>query len=180
MKYTDFDRQELIYWLKLLSVQTGEEFELSSGQKSNVYIDVKKAALHNQVYKILAKFLYNAMISEFNDIEAVAGVVLGGSHLASIVAMVSKKPLDIIYIRKEVKSHGTKNLTEHPNTSKKNVILLEDVLTTGQSAIKAANILENNGYNILGILSVVDRRKNKTVQLEKWKVVSLVNANELT
>jgi orotate phosphoribosyltransferase len=175
------DKQQLIDWLNLFSVKTGEEFELSSGQKSNVYVDVKKTALHHRGTKLLAKLLCDKMIEEFHLVEAVAGVALGGCHLASIVTMHHPIDLDTVYLRKEPKDHGTKQLIERPNMFKdQHLVLLEDVVTTGKSAIQAADLLRNEGYDVRGILAVVDRRPNKINTLGWYKFAALVNFEELT
>lgn len=176
------EREQLIDWIDLLSVKTGEEFTLSSGAKSNIYIDLKKTSQHNRCYKLLAKLLHDKMFEEFSVINAVAGVVLGGCHLASIVAMHHQLGLDVIYIRNESKDHGTKNLIERPIMTKgDSVVLLEDVVTTGASALKAAKLLTKNDFEVLGILSVVDRRENKTPYIGgMYKFASLIDFEELT
>lgn len=178
------EREQLIDWLDLLSVQTGDEFTLASGQTSNVYVDVKKSALDAHVMKLLAKLLHDKMFEMFGPVEAVAGVALGGCHLASIVAMHSPAYLDVIYVRKEAKEHGTKNLIEKPNcTWLQHVVVIEDVVTTGSSAVKAARLLEEQKLNVKGILAVVDRRDNKEPYIGGpfgYKISSLINFDELT
>ncbi len=138
-------------------VPKGEEFELSSGQKSRVYVDLKKAILRAEVQPTLAGKLGDAA-GEFRP-TAFAGVVLGGCHLASLTATYNLHA-DVIYVRKEAKSHGTKNLIEAPEMDKETsrVVLLEDVTTTANSALKALKILQSEGYNVVGIITVVDRR----------------------
>lgn len=178
------EREQLIAWLDLFSVQSGEEFSLASGQKSNVYVDVKKTALHSRATKLLAKLLCEKMIDTFGMVEAVAGVVLGGCHLASIVAMHHPLGIDTIYVRKEPKDHGTKNLIEMPNcTWLEHVVVIEDVVTTGASAVKAARLLEEQKLDVKGILAVVDRREKKEPFIGGpfgFKFASLIDFEELT
>lgn len=174
------DREMLIDWLDLFSVRTGEEFTLSSGQKSNVYVDVKRTAFARASTKLLAKLLCDKMVQKFGMVEAVAGVVLGGCHLASIVAMQHPLGLDTVYVRKEAKEHGTKNLVERPGMTKdRHLVVLEDVVTTGASAIKAADLLRNEGYDVKGILAVVDRRSRKSDMLGWYQFTALVDFEEL-
>jgi orotate phosphoribosyltransferase len=175
------ERDQLIDWLDLFSVKKGEEFTLASGQKSNVYVDVKKTAMHERGIKLVANLLLEKMLQEFSPVEAVAGVVLGGCHLASIVAMVHPIGIDVVYVRKEVKDHGTKNLIEGAqHTWLQHVVLLEDVVTTGQSAIQAAHALREAKFDVRGILAVVDRRADKKPYLAgEYKFASLVNFEEL-
>lgn len=180
------DREMLIEWLNLFSLQKGEEFTLASGQKSNMYVDVKKTSQHNRVHKLLAKLLFDKMVEKFAMVEAVAGVVLGGCHLSSIVAMHAAYldyGLDVIHVRKESKGHGTKNLLERPNmTEGQYVVLLEDVVTTGGSALKAARAIKDAGFIVKGILAVVDRRPVKSSHLGnlEFQFESLINFEELT
>lgn len=179
------DNEELISWLNLFSVLKNTNFDLSSGQKSNFYIDVKKTALSGRVQKLLAKLLWEKIVSEFHTkcgvVEAVAGVALGGCHLASIVAMHAPYNLDVIHIRTMIKDHGTRSLLERPHMfEEQQVVLLEDVVTTGTSAIESAKILEKEKFHVLGIVAVVDRRLEKTSCLaNQWPFVSLVNIEQL-
>jgi orotate phosphoribosyltransferase len=175
------DRQILINWLDLYSIKSGEEFELASGQKSNVYVDVKKTAMAHRVNKLLAKLLCDKMVQEFGMVEAVAGIALGGCHLASIVAMHHPFGLDVFHVRKEAKDHGTKKLIEGPLYFKnQHLVLLEDVVTTGGSAIRAANLLREAEFDVKGILAVVDRRVRKSTMLGWYKFAALINFEELT
>lgn len=176
------ERDLLIDWLNLYSVKSGEEFILASGQKSNVYVDVKKTAMNRMCYNLLADLLVKKIKEEFTPIEAVAGVVLGGCHLASIVAMNYPMNINVFYVRPEGKDHGTKNLIEGPQyTELQHVVLLEDVITTGKSVLKAAELLRQAKFDVKGVLAVVDRRVDKDPWLgNQYKVVSLINFEELT
>lgn len=137
-------------------VPAGEEFSLSSGRKSRVYCDLKKTAMRLEYQQALSRLLVVA--SEPLAPTAYAGVALGGCHLASMAALT--KSLDTIYVRKEAKTHGTKKLIEAPEMDKRiaRVVLLEDVTTTAGSALKALQVLREDGYNVVGIVTVVDRR----------------------
>ncbi len=146
----------------------GEEFRLASGGTSRFYIDVKKTALHHEAHYPLAYLLYNELAEGgFGGIEAVSGVALGGCHLASIVGLYAKLKgqtnLDVVYVRKEAKDHGTKNLIEHTEMHPdKAVVLLEDVVTTGGSSINAIRELRAAGYDVRGTVAVIDRRPRET------------------
>lgn len=178
------EREELIRLLEIFSLQNGKEFTLASGVKSNTYIDVKKTALNGRGMRLLAKLLYDKMLETYGTVEAVAGVVLGGCHLASIVAMHSNYNMDVLYVRKEAKDHGTQKLIERPYMMEEDyVVILEDVVTTGTSALVAARLLEKEGFKVAGILSVVDRRAEKTPHLTdiagSFPFTALINFEEL-
>ena len=181
------EREKLIDHLKRFSVKKGEEFTLSSGQKSNIYIDVKKTMLKGENSIRLAEMLWDSVW--WWAPRAVAGVGLGGYHLASIVSTYgflssgnSMVKMDTIYVRKEAKDYGTKNLIEAPHGSEDggSVVLLEDVITTGQSVLRAARILEESGFTIKGIVAIVDRRADKTLPtLGEYSFRALVDFEEL-
>jgi orotate phosphoribosyltransferase len=173
------ERNKLIEDLKLLSIKQGEEFTLASGQKSNIYCDVKQTALFGPSMHNLAKLVY-ATAALFSPFHALAGVPLGGSLLATMAAMYCPLPTNLILIRKEAKDHGTQKLVEAPPKEIfKKVILIEDVVTTGQSVLKAAKILEEVGYDIRGIVAVVDRRIDKAPTLGDYGFRALVDFEEL-
>jgi orotate phosphoribosyltransferase len=175
------ERKLLIDWLNLFSLKTGEEFELSSGQKSNIYVDVKKTALGHRCTKLLAKLLCEKMFQTFGMVEAVAGEGFGGIHLASIVGMQQPFGCDTVLVRKEPKDHGTKQMFEYSTMFQdQHLVVLEDVVTTGKSALYAAELLKNAGYDVKGILAVVDRRAVKSDMLGWYKFAALVNFEELT
>lgn len=172
----DIERQKLIEDLQILSIKKGEEFFLSSGQKSDIYVDVKQTMLYGPAMYNLAKLLHQ-QAQFFGHYEAVAGVPLGAVHLAAMVAMFNP-PMSVVLIRQQAKSHGTQKLAEAPPGVKK-IILLEDVITTGQSVIKAAKALEAEGFDIIGIVAVVDRRVEKIPILGNYDFRALVDIEEL-
>lgn len=160
-------REQLRDLLKDHAIKTlpeGQSFDLSSGEKSRVYCDVRKVSLQGGwAVKILADTLRIDAETHFGTIGAFAGVALGGSHLASIAAThhpLAHRALHTIHVRKEPKQHGTRNLIEAPEMDKSlsRVVLLEDVVTTGASVLKALQALQAEHYNVVGILAVVDRR----------------------
>lgn len=176
------EREQLIDLLDLFSVSKSDtEFTLASGQKSNVYVDVKKTAFHSTSTKLLAKLLLDKMVEKFSPVEAVAGVVLGGCHLASIIAMQHPLGIETVYVRKEAKDHGTRRLVERPSGMWCfRTVLVEDVLTTGKSALAAAELLRQEQLEVVGVLAVVDRREKKDPYLgNQYPVAALVDFEEL-
>lgn len=143
----------------------GQPFTLASGKKSMTYLDVRQTALSPEGHMLLGAMLFEAA-QKLGDVEAVAGVVLGGCPLASAVSMFSAfmgsfggpKPLPAVYVRKEAKSHGSKNLVEGGAAGMK-VVLLEDVVTTGGSSLQALETLHLAGFTVQGVVAVVDREE---------------------
>ncbi len=134
---------------------------LASGRESDFFIDCKQAVLTAEGHALVGEVMLDAL-SAFPDCHAVAGVELGGCPLASAVALTSfqrGKPLDAIYVRKDAKDHGSRRLLEG-NTRiapGSQIVLLEDVVTTGGSTLKAAAKLRDAGYAVGGVVALVDR-----------------------
>ena len=130
---------------------------LSSGATSMHYINCKPVALSNEGIKLIAP----AMLKHVDpDSDAVAGVTLGGDPLATGVSITSPK-LDALIVRKEPKGYGTQAMVEGPLLPTGTVVtLLEDVVTTGGSAVKAVKVLREAGYVVNKVVCIVDRREN--------------------
>ncbi len=134
---------------------------LASGKESDFFIDCKQAILTAEGHALTGSLMFEAL-DLLPECDAVAGVELGGCPLASAVSLTSfvrGRPLDALYVRKEVKDHGTKKLVEgdksiSPGTR---VALLEDVVTTGGSSLKAVEKLRAAGATVVGIVALVDR-----------------------
>lgn len=175
---TDILRAELLELLKNISFKKGD-FTLASGKKSDFFIDVKQTVLRGEGHLLVGQMLFERIceLQTNKDIQLVAGVALGGCPLASAVSTISasyaindKFPiLDALYIRKETKDHGTKNLIEgwHPNDEGEKVILLEDTLTTGGSSIAALKILFEAKYKPVCVLALVDRQEGGKEAIER-------------
>jgi len=153
---------------RLLSLLTTHSFArkkvtLASGRESDFFIDCKQTMLLAEGHALAGELMANEL-SRFGPHQAVAGVELGGCPLASAVALVTfqrGQGKDAIYVRKEVKDHGSKRQLEGNAHLPKGarVVLLEDVVTTGGSTLKAAAKLEDAGYQIAGVIALVDRQE---------------------
>lgn len=135
-------------------------FTLSSGQPSNYYINCKPVTLHPQGAVAVGQLILNML----NDnTEAVAGLTLGADPIVSSVSVVSvykNRPIPALIIRKEAKGHGTQAYIEGPTLPPgAKVVVLEDVVTTGQSAMKAVTRLKDAGYVVDQVISLIDRKQ---------------------
>ena len=158
----DIDRNTVLAHLKAYSVkvaQPGHEFALASGGKSRLYIDAKRTYLHRDMHRPLAALLCD-LVKSFGHADAVAGAVLGGCHLASIVAAHGGGGnYNVAFVRKTAKDHGTKNLVEHSWCRFGEwVVLLEDVVSTGKTAERAIAALRADGFKVVGVVAMLDRR----------------------
>jgi orotate phosphoribosyltransferase len=152
---------------------------LASGRESDFFIDCKQTVLTAEGHARVGAVLFEAL-AKLPPVVAVAGVELGGCPLASAVALVSFQrgaPLDAIYVRKDVKDHGSKRLLEGNSTLPPGaaVAIVEDVVTTGGSTLKAAAKLRDAGYVVAGVVAVVDRLEGgrEAIEAEGLPLVAL-------
>ncbi len=134
---------------------------LASGRESDFFIDCKQAILTAEGHALAGSLMFDAL-AELPPCEAVAGVELGGCPLASAVSLTSfhrGRPLAALYVRKDVKDHGSKKLVEGDRALRPGlpVVVLEDVITTGGSTLKAVEKLRSVGADVVGVVALVDR-----------------------
>lgn len=136
------------------------DFTLSSGQKSTYYINGKEVTLHAQGALMVARLLLAKLPA---GTVGVGGLTLGADPMVSAVSIVGayeNKPVTPLIIRKEAKGHGTRAYIEGPTLPAGSAVtILEDVVTTGASAMQAVQRLRDAGYAVNDILALVDRQQ---------------------
>ncbi len=176
-------RQLLLDLLCQLAYQEGD-FVLSSGLPSSYYINAKQVTLHPQGALAVGRLLL-AELPE--DTQAVAGLTLGADPIVTAVSVVSayeNRPIPALIVRKEPKGHGTQAYIEGPSLSaNSSVVVLEDVVTTGQSALKAVERLRQAGYSVESAIALVDRQQGgselyKSVGLKFHSIFSIQDIQE--
>jgi orotate phosphoribosyltransferase len=134
------------------------DFVLSSGQRSTYYINGKQVTLHPLGGVAVGRVLLSLLPS---DTQAVAGLTLGADPIVtatSVVGAYAGQLVTPLIVRKEAKGHGTQAYIEGPTLPpNSSVVVLEDVVTTGQSALKAVDRLRQAGYTVTQIIALVDR-----------------------
>ena len=159
-------RKTLLHLLKERAYKKGK-FTLSSGKESEHYINCKPVTLSCEDNALLS----HLMIKEIEDnAVAVGGLTLGADPLVCGVAQRAyysgHRHVDALIVRKNPKGYGTKEVIEGNKPPKGSIVtVLEDVTTTGSSAIKAVNVLRNAGYVVNRVVAIVDRQENHKV----WK-----------
>ncbi len=150
------------------------EFVLTSGKKSNYYVDIKKASTKHEILDLMGDLLSSHVKGDL-----LAGVELGAVPLVAITAVKSKR--NYLIIRKEKKKHGTSNLIEGDFQKGQVVDIIEDVVTTGKSVLRAAQILRDEGLIVKRVICVVDREEGGRGNLEKEgiELISLLTARDL-
>ena len=151
-------KEELLELLKKDAYKKGD-YTLSSGRKSEHYVNCKPVTLSSRGLTLSSVMLLEAVEKES---VAVAGLTLGADPLVSGVAIVcglDKIKVDALIVRKEAKGHGTGAYIEGPLPEKgAKITVLEDVITTGGSAIQAVKRLRDAGYTVNRIAAIVDRQ----------------------
>lgn len=135
---------------------------MSSGKESDFFIDCKPAVLLAEGHALVGRALLARIRELSGSVSAVAGVELGGCPLASAVACASwaeGKPIDAVYIRKSSKEHGTRKLLEGADrlAAEAELIIVEDTVTTGGSTLRAVQAVRDAGFDVAGVVAVVDR-----------------------
>lgn len=177
------DAEQLRQLLLERSVQRGS-FVLSSGQRSSYYIDCRLATMSAAGLVLIGRMGLNAIRSERWRPASVGGLTMGADPVAYAIAGASfgsDTPLDAFSVRKDAKTHGTGRLIEGNFSAGSQVVVIEDVITTGGSARRAIEAIRGAGGAILGVLAVVDREEGgrRALEQEGWKVVSLTNTSAL-
>jgi orotate phosphoribosyltransferase len=172
------ERARLIDLLRELSFERRKVI-LASGRESDFFIDCKQTMLTAEGHALVGELMFQAL-SDLPPCDAVAGVELGGCPLASAVSLVSfqkGRPLTGFYVRKARKDHGTTKLVEGDKSLKPGmrIALLEDVVTTGGSSLKAVETLTAAGAVVVGIIALVDRQEGgaETIVAAGLPLVSL-------
>jgi orotate phosphoribosyltransferase len=155
--------QSLIQLIRKLSYREGD-FTLSSGKKSQFYIDLKATTLHPDGAFFIGESALDLIIREKLEIEAVGGLTLGADPLATAISLAARArglKWPAFIVRKESKTHGTSRFIEGTENLRKGaqVLVLEDVVTTGSSSLKAIERLREGGFNPVAALTVVDREE---------------------
>ena len=174
-------RDELLELLKKDAYKKGE-YTLSSGKKSEHYVNCKPVTLSGRGLTLASLLMLKEVKTSY-----VAGLTLGADPLVSGVSLVSaldSRLVNGLIVRKEAKGHGTQAWIEGLLPSEGTVItVLEDVITTGGSAIKAVEKLRDAGYVVNTVVSIVDRQEddeaNSAMKLSGLELKSLFTLDEI-
>ena len=163
------------------------DFILASGERSSYYLDLKQLTLDSEALTLIAELILDRL-SQFaggRPIVAVGGLVIGADPLVGAVLVVArakdKFPTKGFLVRKEDKGHGMERFLEGPVRPGDTAIILEDVLTTGSSALLAAQRATEFGLRVEGVLAVVDRMQGgaNAVKNSKLPCLSLLTRDDL-
>ncbi len=159
-----------------------KEVKLSSGKKSNYYIDGKLITLSPEGIYLVSKIIFE-MIKDQN-IDAIGGLTIGADPIVSGVSLISfieKKPIYAFIVRSSQKEHGMGKLIEGNIQKNWNVAIVDDVVTTGSSLLKSIEAVESYGAKIKKVICIVDRKEGASQAIEKkgYKLDAIFTKDEL-
>lgn len=160
------------------------EFTLSSGRTSTLYIDARLTTMHPDGLPLIGAAGLAAIEDAGWRVDAVGGLTLGADPVAYAVSYASAlagRPVRAFTVRKEAKAHGTGRLIEGPFAEGDRVAVVEDVVTTGGSALRAMQAVRDAGGVVAGVLAVVDREEGgrEAIEAAGAPVIALVRAREI-
>jgi orotate phosphoribosyltransferase len=135
-------------------------FKLTSGRMSRYYVDMKKVTLDPKGANLIGQLLFDRI--KDLPVQGIGGLTLGADPIVTAVAMVSYqrgKPIRAFIVRKEPKGHGSQQWIEGSLPDRAKVVVVDDVITTGGSTLKAVERVKSEGHEIVKILGIVDRKE---------------------
>ena len=160
------------------------QFTLASGRQSTLYIDARLTTMSPDGLALIGPLALDALREAAWPVDAVGGLTLGADPISYAIAYASASsdaPLRAFTVRKEAKAHGTGRLIEGPFREGDRVAIVEDVITTGGSALRAVDAVRSAGGTVLGVLALVDREEGGRDALERagLSVIALTRAAEI-
>jgi orotate phosphoribosyltransferase len=176
-------RARLIDLLRERSVTRGD-FVLASGKRSSYYIDARRTTMSGRGQALIGTLGFAALRARGWTPRAVGGLTLGADPVAYAIAHAAHlagDSLDAFSVRKEAKTHGTGRRIEGCFEAGDAVVVIEDVVTTGRSALDAIGAVRAAGGHVLGVLAVVDREEGGRREIEAagFPVAVLVAVSDL-
>jgi len=165
------------------SVKRGS-FVLASGKHSDIYVDARLTTMSPEGMLIIGKLGLTMILEHGWHPDSIGGLTMGADPVAFAISHTSAlegMPLRAFSVRKETKAHGTGNQIEGPFQKGDRVVVIEDVITTGKSALQAIDAIERLGGDILGVLAVVDRQDGgrEAIGARGYEVIALTNMRDL-
>jgi orotate phosphoribosyltransferase len=160
------------------------QFTLASGRQSTLYIDARLTTMSPDGLALIGPLALAALRHSGWLVDSIGGLTLGADPISYAIAYasaLSEAPLRAFSVRKEAKAHGTGRLVEGPFREGDRVAVVEDVITTGGSALRAVDAIRAAGGSVSGVLALVDREEGGRAALENagLPVIVLVRAPEI-
>jgi orotate phosphoribosyltransferase len=143
---------EFLLQIKAIKLQPEKPFTWASGLKSPIYCDNRKTLSYPQIRTYIRQQFVNTINKHFAKPDVIAGVATGGIAVGALVAQEMNLPF--VYIRSEAKKHGLTNMIEGEIQSGQSVVVIEDLVSTGGSSLKAVEALREQGCNVKGMVAI--------------------------
>ncbi|PVX50053.1 orotate phosphoribosyltransferase [Balneicella halophila] len=153
---------DFLLQIKAIKLEPSNPFTWASGWKSPIYCDNRKTLSYPNIRKHLAKSFATIIKEKFSDVEVIAGVATGGIAVGVLVAEILDLPF--IYVRSEAKSHGMTNQIEGAYEAGQKMVVIEDLISTGGSSLKAVNALRGADCKVLGMVAIFTYDFEKAVR----------------
>lgn len=156
VKNSEIAEKLAIYLLqiKAIQIQTANPFQWASGWLSPIYCDNRKTLSHPKIRNFIKDELAELIKSQYTDIDIIAGVATGAIAVGALLA--DELNLPFIYVRASAKGHGLGNRVEGDVSVGKNVVVVEDLISTGMSSLSAVDALREANLNVKGMVSIFD------------------------
>jgi orotate phosphoribosyltransferase len=177
------DDERLIKLLAERSTKRGQ-FTLASGKQSEYYIDARLTTMSPEGLSLIGHLALSKLIESNWTIDAIGGLTLGADPISYAISFASagtSHPLRAFTVRKEAKGHGTGRTIEGPFKSGDQVAVIEDVITTGGSALRAIQSVRAEGGSVAGVLALVDREEGgrQAIEAAGVPVISVTSAGQI-
>ena len=175
------DRERLKALLQQDSLMFGD-FTLASGRKSRYYFDSKKTTLRAEGSYLAAAEVLRVLDEAGVQADAIGGLTLGADPIVCPVAALSfaeGRPLRAFIVRKEAKDHGTGRAIEGDLEPRSRVVVVDDVVTTAASTLRAIEAVEAAGHEVVAVVCLVDREEGGTEKLARWPFHPIFRRSEI-
>src|SRR3954467_2879400 len=143
---------EFLLQIKAVKLQPDKPFTWASGLKSPIYCDNRKTLSYPKIRTYIRQHFVEVINEHFVKPDVIAGVATGGIAIGALVAQ--EMGLPFIYVRSEAKKHGLTNMIEGEVESGQSVVVIEDLISTGGSSLKAVEALREKGCNVKGMAAI--------------------------
>jgi orotate phosphoribosyltransferase len=143
---------EFLLQIKAVKLQPENPFTWASGIKSPIYCDNRKTLSYPQIRTFIRQTFVDTINKNFAKPDVIAGVATGGIAIGALVAQ--EMGLPFVYVRSEAKKHGLTNMIEGDVESGQNVVVVEDLISTGGSSLKAVEALREKGCTVKGMVAI--------------------------
>jgi len=177
------EEERLIRLLAERSTKRGQ-FTLASGRQSNYYIDARLTTMSPEGLSLIGRLALSTRQQSGWEVDAIGGLTLGADPISYAISYASAQtshPLRAFTVRKEAKTHGTGKMIEGPFKKNDRVAVVEDVITTGGSTLRAIEAVRAQNGTVAGVLALVDREEGgrQAIEAAGVAVISLVAVSQI-